>query len=305
MAVSNAQLRAFHAVAVYGSFTKAAEHLFLSQPAISDQVRKLEEHYGVLLFQRNKRSVQLTELGEQLLGITQRLYAVVAEAQELLASSQALRKGRLILAVDSPLHVLPYIARFNELYPGIQFNLVTGNTDEALARLFEYKADFAVLGRPVEDDRLVSHVLSRAPLVAFVAPSHPWAQRKSITLSDLDGTPLVLRERGSMTRQLIEEEMNEAGLRITPSIEVEGREAVFELVAAGLGVGIVSAAELGVGHRLHVLPISDGTRSMTETLVCLRDQRDRRIVVTFLDLVRSDAGSQGSTGGIAPAGQGS
>src|SRR3990167_1484343 len=73
MAVSNAQLRAFHAVAQQGSFTRAAERLFLSQPAVSDQVRKLEEQFGVLLFHRTKRSVRLTELGEQLLGITQRL----------------------------------------------------------------------------------------------------------------------------------------------------------------------------------------------------------------------------------------
>ena len=92
MSVSHAQLKAFHAVAVHGSFTRAAERLFLSQPAISDQVRKLEERFGVLLFHRNKRSVRLTDLGERLLGITQRLFGVQAEAQELLQDSQALHR---------------------------------------------------------------------------------------------------------------------------------------------------------------------------------------------------------------------
>ena len=137
MSVSHAQLKAFHAVAVHGSFTKAAERLFLTQPAISDQVRKLEERFGVLLFHRNKRSVRLTDLGERLLAITQRLFVIEAEAQELLQESQALQTGSLILAVDAPVHVLPQIARFCQRYPGIQVKIETGNTDESLARLME------------------------------------------------------------------------------------------------------------------------------------------------------------------------
>ena len=285
MAIPHAQLKAFHAVAVHGGFTRAAERLFLTQPAISDQVRKLEELYGVQLFHRTKRSVQLSELGERLLAITQRLFAAEGEAEELLSSSRALRSGQLTLAVDSPVHVLPYIARFNARYPGIRISLVTGNTDEALGRLFDYRADLAVLGRPVEDARLLCQTLSSGPLVAFVARSHPWAQRHDIVLADLDDLPMVLREQGSMTRQLLEEEMQQAGLRLRPAIEVEGREAVRELVLAGMGVGVVSAAELGEHPQVHALPIRDCRRQMTETLVCLREQRTRRIIDTFLQMV--------------------
>lgn len=286
MTVSHTQLRAFHAVAQLGSFTRAAEHLFRSQPAVSDQVRKLEEQFDVLLFNRTKRTVQLTELGEQLWGITQRLYSVAAEAQELLANSQILQTGRLTLAVDSPVHVLPFITRFSEDYPGIRFKIHTGNTDEVLARLFEFKADFAVLAGPIEDPDLVTEVLSSAPLVAFVAPGHRWFERESIILADLDDTPLVLRERGSVTRQTLENEMLRVGARLRPAIEVEGREAVFEMVAAGLGVGIVSEAELGSSLRMRVLPIEDCQQYMTESLVCLRSQSKRRIIETFLNVVR-------------------
>lgn len=156
MSVSHAQLKAFHAVAVHGSFTHAAERLFLSQPAISDQVRKLEERFGVLLFHRNKRSVRLTDLGERLLSITQRLFAVAAEAEELLQDSRALQTGTLTLAVDAPVHVLPQIARFCQLYPGISVKIETGNTDESLFRLYNYQADLALLGRDVDDERLLS-----------------------------------------------------------------------------------------------------------------------------------------------------
>ncbi|WP_132829695.1 LysR family transcriptional regulator [Pseudomonas aeruginosa] len=226
MSVSHAQLKAFHAVAVYGSFTRAAERLFLTQPAVSDQVRKLEERYGVLLFHRNKRSVRLSELGERLLAVTQRLFAIEAEAEELLSASSALQTGTLTLAVDAPVHVLPQIARFCERYPGIAVRVETGNTDESLQRLFSYQADLALLGRDVSDERLLSLTLRNDPIVAFVSLSHPWAG--------------------------------------------------------------VSAAEFGADTRVHALPIVDCQRRLTETLVCLREQRSRRIVETFLDLVGED-----------------
>ncbi|MNZ72349.1 HTH-type transcriptional activator CmpR [compost metagenome] len=184
------------------------------------------------------------------------------------------------------MHLLPQIARFCQQHPGIRVRIETGNTDESLQALFDYQADLALLGREVEDERLLSITLRSDPIVAFVASSHPWAGRESIRLADLDDAPLVLREQGSVTRQTLEEEMQRAGLRIRPAIEVEGREAAREAVVAGIGVGVVSAAEFGSDSRVHALPIVDCQRRMSETLVCLREQSSRRIVSTFLDVVR-------------------
>lgn len=232
--------------------------------------------------------MRLSELGERLLAVTQRLFAIEAEAEELLSASSALQTGTLTLAVDAPVHVLPQIARFCERYPGIAVRVETGNTDESLQRLFSYQADLALLGRDVSDERLLSLTLRNDPIVAFVSLSHPWAGRESIRLADLDDMPLVLREQGSVTRQTLEEEMSRAGLRICPAIQVEGREASREAVVAGIGVGVVSAAEFGADTRVHALPIVDCQRRLTETLVCLREQRSRRIVETFLDLVGED-----------------
>ncbi|CAM3880667.1 LysR family transcriptional regulator [Pseudomonas wadenswilerensis] len=286
MSVSHAQLKAFHAVALHGSFTRAAERLFLTQPAISDQVRKLEERFGVLLFHRNKRSVQLTDLGERLLAITQRLFVCEAEAHELLQDSRALQTGTLVLAVDAPVHVLPQIARFCQQYPGISVKIETGNTDESLLRLFNYQADLALLGRDVDDERLLCVPMRSDPMVAFVSHNHPWASRGSISLADLDDTPIVLREPGSVTRQTLEEEMARAGLCIRAAIQVEGREAAREAVVVGIGVGVVSAAEFGADARVCALPIVDCQRRLTETLVCLREQSSRRLVATFLQMVQ-------------------
>lgn len=291
MSVSHAQLKAFHAVAVHGSFTLAGERLFLTQPAISDQVRKLEERFGVLLFHRNKRSVRLTDLGERLLSITQRLFVVAAEAEELLQDSKALQTGSLTLAVDAPVHVLPQIAQFCERYPGITVKIETGNTDDALYRLYNYQADLALVGRDVDDERLLSIPLRDDPMLAFVARNHPWAGREFIDLADLDDTPLVLRETGSVTRQTLEREMHQAGLRIRPAIQVEGREAAREAVVVGIGVGVVSASEFGADSRVYAMPIRDCTQRMKETLVCLKEQSSRRVVATFLEIVREQARS--------------
>ncbi|BAU74163.1 LysR substrate-binding domain-containing protein [Metapseudomonas furukawaii] len=285
MQISHSQLRAFHAVAEAGSFTRAAERLCLSQPAVSDQVRKLEEYYGVMVFHRDKRAVRLTEVGERLLGLTRRLFDISIDAHELLMDYRDLTTGSLVLAVDAPVHVLPYVARFCARYPGIDVRIESANTDVVLQRLFSHSADLALLGRSIDDERLHSVPLRRDPMIAFVAKDHPWARRKSIRLADLDGTPLVLREQGSVTRQTLEEEMAAAGFTIRKAIEVEGREGAMEAVAFGIGVGVISAAELGFDSRLRALPIIDCRSHFTETLACLRAQSSRRILMAFLQLV--------------------
>ena len=133
----------------------------------------------------------------------------------------------------------------------------------------------------------------RAGTVVFSLPDGPASERvaREITsptqIRTLAAVPSsTVRERGSMTRQILEEEMRRAGIAIRPAIEVEGREATFEMVAAGLGVGLVSAAEVGASANVHVLPIRDCLQRMTETLVCLREQGSRRIIEAFFEAVR-------------------
>lgn len=286
MAISHTQLKAFHAVALHASFTRAAEQLCLSQPSVSDQVRKLEDCYGVLLFLREKRQVRLTEVGERLFGMTQRLFDISVDAHDMLMDYRTLSTGALNLAVDAPVHVLPYVARFCARYPGVDVKVETGNTDEVLERLFGYKTDIALLGRNIEDERLMCLPLRSDPMLAFVAHDHLWAQRASVSLADLATVPLVLREQGSVTRLAVQEEMAAAGLPMRKAIEVEGREAAREAVAIGMGVGVVSAAELGSDSRIRGLPITDSQHRFSETLVCLRAQSSRRILATFFDVVR-------------------
>lgn len=277
------QLRAFHHVAICGGFSRAAEELLLTQPAISDQVRKLEEEYDILLFNRHKKQVTLTPEGEKLLEITRRMFDSEEQARELLSESRTLRAGKLRIMADSPLHLINILARFRETYPGIAIEINAGNSEEVIESLFSYQADIGVLGEVPATRDFTTVILNATPISAFVAKSHPLAARKVLHFEDLNTVPLVLRERGSKTRMKLEEAAEAAGVSLTPAIVAEGREAVREIVASGAGVGFVSAAEFGEDSRLVRIPLeNEAGMMMEEALICLRERRKGTLVNAFL-----------------------
>ncbi|MBB6468416.1 aminoethylphosphonate catabolism LysR family transcriptional regulator [Aminobacter lissarensis] len=283
------QLRAFHYVAICGGFSRAAETLFLTQPAISDQVRKLEEEYDVLLFNRHKKQVTPTVAGQQLLEITRRMFDTEQQALELLSESRALRSGTLRIVADAAHHLLHILGQFRQKYPGIQVSVRAGNTETVISSLYSYEADIGVLGEiPTGRDFEVVN-LNSTPIVAFVSTDHPLARAKSLSLHELSLLPLVMRERGSKTRAKLEDLASKEGYEFKPAIEAEGREAVREIVASGAGIGFVSAAEFGQDARLVRIPIAAPEMLMDEALICLKERSGGKLVRVFLDIARTMA----------------
>lgn len=285
------QLRAFHYVAICGGFSRAAEALFLTQPAISDQVRKLEEEYDVLLFNRHKKQVTMTRHGQQLLEITHRMFDNEQQALDLLSESRALRSGTLRIVADAAHHLLHILGRFREKYPGIQVSVRAGNTETVISSLFAYDADLGVLGQIPEGREFETLKLNSTPIIAFVAGSHPLAGRRSMTLEELARHPLIMRERGSKTRQKLEEAAQSRALTLKPAIEAEGREAVREIVASGAGVGFVSSAEFGHHGRLAPIRIDADPMMMDEALICLRERSGGKLVRAFWQIAQDMAAS--------------
>ncbi len=275
------QLRAFHYVAICGGFSRAAEALFLTQPAISDQVRKLEEEYDVLLFNRHKKQVTLTQHGQKLLEITHRMFDTEQQALDLLSESKALRSGTLRIVADAAHHLLHVLGRFRERYPGIRITVRAGNTETVISSLFAYEADLGVLGEIPESREFEILHLNSTPIVAFVAGSHPLAGRRSVSFEELAMHPLIMRERGSKTRHKLETMAQSLGVTLKPTIEAEGREAVREIVASGAGVGFVSSAEFGHHGRLAPLQIEAPQMMMDEALVCLRERSGSKLGRAF------------------------
>lgn len=285
-----AQLRAFHAVATEGGFTKAARLLGVTQPTLSQEVKALEEAHGVRLFDRSRRAVALTELGQALFAITRRLFAAEQEATELLAGSRHLDAGSLAIGADGPVHAMPLIAAFTRRHPGPRVTLSVGNSQTLLRGLLDTRIDVAVLADVPGDGRLYVLPVRRDPIQALVPKGHPLARRRAVTLKDMAGERIVLRETGSMTRRLVEGALQAAELAPADTLEIESREAVLEAVAVGLGLGFVSAAEFAGDPRLILLPLAGVTLEMDEYVVCLRERRRLAVVRAFLEVARDMAG---------------
>ena len=282
--MNHAQIRAFHAVATEGSFTKAARLLGVSQPAVTIQVRALEEAYGVNLLHRSGQRVSLTDLGDGLLEHTRRIFDLEQEADELLTAARELRGGHLKAGADGPYFVMGLLASFISLYPGVRVTVAMGNSQSVLRDLIEYRTDVAVVARIDDDRRFFAKPYSRQRVVIFVPRGHQWAKRRSIDLAELEGQPMVLREKGSSTRQIFEEALKQANVAPRVVMEIGSREALHEAVAAGLGIGVVTESELGQDDRLATLKIADATLEAREYVVCLKERCSVRTVQAFFDL---------------------
>ena len=277
------QLRSFYAVARMGSFTKAAEQLHVSQPTITTQVRFLEESYKVELFHRSGRRVQLTPLGEQLMRLAQQIFGLEADAVSLLADAGELRTGHLRVAAVGPYHVTQMLADFNAHYPDIKVNVSTGNSQDVLDRLLDYRADVGVLAQLVEDERFLSVPFGLHPVGIFTASSHRFARRRSIRLAELQGERMILREDGSTTRKALELALGEAGITVEPEMEISSREMIREAVSQGNGIAAVSTVEYVPGPGLHLVGISDAQIFTYAHILCLAERRSMRMVKAFFD----------------------
>lgn len=284
--MNHAQLRAFHAVAAEGGFTRAAAALHVTQPTLSGQVAALEAAYGVKLFERRGRSVEPTELGRRLFEVTRRLFGQEAEAEALLAGARGLASGELRVGADAPYQVVPLVATFHRRHPGIRLAMTFGNSARVLQDLMARRCDVAVLAELPADERLHSLAIRRDRLIALVARDHPWSARRSLRLAELAGHRLILREPGSITRKTFEAGIARAGIAPAETLEIGSREAVREAVAAGLGIGVIFESEFGNDARLHRLAFREPALEATEYAACLAERRSSRVVRAFFELLQ-------------------
>jgi len=276
------QLRAFHNVALHVGFSRAAAALNQSQPSLSDQVRKLEQAHDVLLFHREARQIRLTEVGHELFRYTKQFFEMEGQIGEYLNQSRAEVTGTLRIIADSALHVAGIVSRFRKANPGVFVSLHTGNTEDILRRLRNYEAEVGVVANLVAAPDLETLDLGNTPIVAIAARGTWPKSRKSLSLAEFAAAPLVSREAGSRTRAAVEQAAARAGLAFKPVIEVEGREAMREIVASGAGIGYVSAAEFGQDARVVSLPILDNDLKMSEMLITLTARQDVPVIRAFL-----------------------
>ncbi|TKZ19406.1 LysR family transcriptional regulator [Shimia litoralis] len=282
----HSQLRAFHYVAHLGGFSRAAEFLLLTQPAISEQVRKLEQDHDILLFHRERKRVRLTSEGEQLFQFTKQYFELEQQMDEYLSSKSSVVDGELRIIADSAHHITFVLGKFRQRYPNISVVLRTGNTEEILGDLRAYNAEIGIVGSLSPGKDMEALNLGSTAITAFASRDVLLASKKSLTIEELSNYPLVFRESGSKTRQKLEDEAKKQGITLMPAIIAEGREAVREVVASGAGIGFVSLAEFVRDDRFTPIKLQDANIQMSETMVHLTQRRDVRVIRAFMDFAR-------------------
>jgi LysR family transcriptional regulator, low CO2-responsive transcriptional regulator len=275
-------LRSFHAVAQRGSFTAAARALNVGQPTITTQVRSLEQEFGVELFVRRGRRIELTDAGGGLLGITRRLFADEKEAADYLNEMRGLKTGHLRVGAVGPYHVTEMLAAFAARHPGVYVSVAVGNSRDTVRDLLDYRTDVAVLAHIDPDPRLVTIPYRRHRVVVFCPIDHSFAHRRGIRAREMEGQPLIVREAGSTTRRAFDQAMRDADVRPRVVMEIGSRESIRVAVARGIGLGVVSEAEFIPDPRIRMVPITDREIFTHAHVVYLKERQNSRLVVAFL-----------------------
>ena len=279
------RLRCFHAVATEGSFTEAAVSLHVGQPSITTHIKALEGDFGVELFARHGHHVELTDVGDALLGITQHIFSLEEEAVGVLTEASGLRSGHLRIGAIGPSQVTDMIVAFGQRYPEVELSVSLGNSQDVLSGVLNFRSDIGIL--PIEeiDTRLHSVPFGENRIVLLVRDDHAWAALDKIDICDLEGERFVLREEGSATRYAFEHALAQNNVTIRPVLAIGSREAVREAVANGLGVGIALEDETLPHERLKSLRVSGTEIVLHPHVVCLKERRNAPLIRAFLDLV--------------------
>ncbi len=254
-------LALFHAVAEAGSISRAAERLCISQPAVSKQIAEFERAFGMPLFDRLPRGVRLTEAGTLLESFARRLLATETEAEAAMRELAGLDRGRLALGASTSIgsYLLPpVLAVFHRAHPAIEIALRIANTEQIQVLLEEGGLDIGFTEGFIHSGNLDATVFRDDELVVIAPPDSPLARLGALSAERIAREPLVAREAGSGTREVVERAFAERGLTPTTTVSLGSTEAIKRAVIGGMGIGIVSrlaVADECAGGRLVVLSV--------------------------------------------------
>lgn len=248
------QLRSFLEVARAQSFARAAEALHLTQPAVSMQIREMEDALGLPLFDRAGKSIRLTSGGEHLLVHARAVFATLKDAEDDLARLRELKGGRVVIGMlGTAAHFLPrLLARFRAEHPGIEMRLYAGNRKQLVQALQDNEVDLAVMGRPPQELATLAEAFAVHPLAVVASPQHPLAGRRRLAPAVLQDAEFIVREPGSGTRAAMSEFFGEHGLKPAIIMEMASNETIKHAVMAEMGLAFLSlhtvAQELALGQ---------------------------------------------------------
>ena len=287
------QLRVFESAARHLSVTRAAEELHLTPPAVSIQIRQLEGHAKAALFERAGRTMRLTHAGEAALSRAREILGLVRDAEEAIEGLGSVERGILDVGViNAGDYFFPWlIAAFRDQHPRMGLRLTVANRDELLEHLADHHVDLAVMSHPPSQPDYEAQPFAPHPHVIVAAPDHPLVRKRSVTLEAVAREPLITREPGSATHLAMDQAFAEARIAPRVDMEIASNETIKQAVAAGFGIGFLSAhavqQELALG-RLAVVPVKGFPVMRLWYVVQLRGRRLPRVAQAFREFLVSE-----------------
>jgi DNA-binding transcriptional LysR family regulator len=282
------QLETFLEVARHNSFSRAAEKRFRTQPAVSSQIRALEEEVGARLFDRSGGKVAMTAAGK----VFQRYAEEALESRRTtltnIAEMQRVPRGEIVVGANEAtcLHILPEVfALFKKLYPDVAVSINRNERARILDSIIDNSVDFGIVSMPVKDNRLTVVPIHRDELVIITAPDHPLAAHKQAKVAEVAEYPLLMPKVGR-TRDAIDNLFDERKLKASISMELDSSELLKRFVAAGVGIGFIAASNVADDVRagsLAALTINDATIRRDLALVFRKDKALSRAALAFID----------------------
>ena len=257
--MADRRLQVFHTVARLLSFTKAAESLHMTQPAVTFQVRQLEEYFNTRLFDRTHNRISLTAAGERVYEYAAQIFDLYAKMDNAVRDMTGEISGVLIIGASTTIaeYMLPaLLGDFKKKYPDVNVHLKVSNSEGIVSMVENNDIDLGVVEAPVMNKNLVVENCRNDRLVAIVPPAHELASRSSVNFKDLISHAFIAREEGSGTREVIEEYLVETGIKpadLTIAMELGSPEAIKGAVEAGMGVSIVSEVTIHKEQQLGTL----------------------------------------------------
>ena len=283
------QLETFLEVARLSSFSRAAEKRFRTQPAISAQIRALEDEIGAKLLDRSGGKVSLTAAGKAFQKYAEDALQARRAVITAMAEMERVPRGEIVVGANEGtcLHVLPEVfAEFKKQYPGVSVNINRLESAGILSGVIDNSVDFGVVSLPVNDNRLTVVPIHRDELVIITPPRHPLSKSKAATLADASQYPVLIPESGH-TRDALEQHFHERKLKLNVSMELDSSELLKRFVAADVGIGFIARSNVLEDVRagaLIALPIADATIRRDLALVFRKDKALSRAALAFIDI---------------------
>lgn len=274
--------QAFLLVAQHGSITYAAQRLALSQPTITNYIRQIEQRYGIELFYRQGKGLVISREGQQILPHLLLLQQQATQVEFMLRDYKKMQGGCLRVGATGPYYIMEKVHEFQAQYPAVEVCYLQKNSVDILNAVRNYELEIGTSSLLIQDDSMTCKVLTQDALFFVCHTRHPLAKKPAVSLGDLVKTDFLVREQGSMTRQIVLDSLQKHGVKLASPIEVGSREAIHWGLRHNMGCSLLPQREIPPFAELRTIPLLEVSLPVYEYVYYLKERQDTAVIQAFV-----------------------